>query len=465
MILFGGQGSLTIFSPHTAAAVEEDARSTSAALLLSRCHATFLEEIASLDIESRKLLGVDTAHFTSPRELLVPNAQYHTHPILQATTVFFCQTLHYLAQTQQLHGTFEESFREITETAGFSSGLLPAAVVARSSTSDDFVVSATAAFRLAFWTACRSYLWTLQLEKDDSNLAEADSDATLSLVIRGEAFLDTEGRLAQHVSNHHAEPSSGHSPRRLHISAKLNSNIVSISGPKADLCAFRRQIPPPLTTTFAHVHGWYHGGDQLEPVVQQVLEDCRRRSISFPHCPTPAKPIRSTMDGTLFDSSTVSEEEFLLWLARHLLVHCVDWCKTSHAILAHVRELRKLEPDVAVKIISFGPSSSSLLSGIDLPESGVEMMDLSPFKTTGVRTGLSSDYQDSIAIVGMSVNLPAGKGTEQLWETLSQGLSAVKEIPEARFKVSDYYTDSSDNLPRSRSMSVRHGAFLDDPFL
>jgi acyl transferase domain-containing protein len=61
----------------------------------------------------------------------------------------------------------------------------------------------------------------------------------------------------------------------------------------------------------------------------------------------------------------------------------------------------------------------------------------------------------------MSVNLPKGKGTEELWETLSQGLNAVQEIPETRFKISDYFAEDSD---KPRSMPARHGAFLEDPF-
>lgn len=461
LVLFGGQGSPTIFLPNAAATAEEDAQSVSVgSILLLRCHAAFLEEIASLDAPSQHLLAIDPSLFSSPRELLKPVAQYHTHPVLQATTIYLCQLLHYLAETQRVGEAYEHSFDRLQETAGFSSGLLPAAVVARSRSLDDFVTSGIEGFRLAFWIACRSFFWTLKTNVRDHVGEDVDSEATLSLVTRGLSRVQVEERLSQHFARHSSGQLFQQIPRRLQISAISNSSVVSISGPKVDLCAFRAQAAPDLATTFAHVHGWYHGGDQLEGVVQEVLEDSRRRAVSFPSCSTPTKPIRSTLDGTLFDGSKASAEDFLGWLTRHLLVHCVNWCDTAHEIAASVRGLLEREPDAAVKILSFGPSSGSLFPDLQPLDPRIELLDLSPFKTSG-KPGLSCDYQDSVAIVGMSVHLPKGKGTEELWETLSQGLNAVHEIPETRFEISDYYAEDS---YKPRSMPTKHGAFLEDPF-
>ena len=289
---------------------------------------------------------------------------------------------------------------------------------------------------------------------------DIDSEATLSLVTRGLSRVQVEERLSQHFARHNPGQISQKTPRRMQISAILNSSVVSISGPKADLCAFRAQVSPDLATTFAHVHGWYHGGDQLEGVVQEVLEDSRRRAISFSSCSTPTKPIRSTLDGTLFDSSKASAEELVGWLTRHLLVHCVNWCDTAHEIAASVRGLLEREPDAAVKILLFGPSSGSLFPELQPLDPRIVLSDLSPFKAGG-KLSLSCDDQDSVAVVGMSVHLPKGKGTEELWETLSQGLNAVDEIPGTRFKISDYYAE---DLYKPRSMSTKYGAFLEDPF-
>ncbi len=151
LMLFEGQKSSFIFSPSAAATAEKDARSASAdSILLSRCHAAFLQEIASLDARSQHLLAIDPALFSFPRDLLKPIAQYHTHAVLQATTIYLCQLLHYLAETQRVDEPFENSFDRLRETAGFSSGLLPTTIVARSRSLNDFVTSEIEGFRLAF---------------------------------------------------------------------------------------------------------------------------------------------------------------------------------------------------------------------------------------------------------------------------------------------------------------------------
>ncbi|OIW26903.1 ketoacyl-synt-domain-containing protein [Coniochaeta ligniaria NRRL 30616] len=471
LVLFGGQGSPSIFSPHAATNAEQDAQSVGTGnILLSRCHAAFLEETESLDAKSRHLLAIDLSLFSSPSDLLKPAVQYHTHPVLQATTIYLCQLLRYVAETLRQDGTYEHSFDTLQATAGFSSGILPATVVARSRNLDEFVASGVQGFRLAFWIACRSFFWTLKSTGDvDSDVGEhGDSEATLSLVTRGLSRAQVDQGLWHFYAQGHGSeglPQPRQGPQRMEISAISSTGTVSISGPKADLCAFRAQLQtmPNLTTTFAYVHGWYHGGNQLESVVAQVLDDASRRVISIPPCSSPVKPIYSTLDGTLFDASKVSVDDLLAWLVRHLLVYCVNWCDTAKEIAATVGSLLEREPGATVKILSIGPSSSSLFPKFEPLDPRITLLDLSPFKAGGKSTTPSSGHERDIAIVGMSVHLPKGKDAEELWETISQGLNAVEEIPENRFKVSDFYAENPDNI-KPRSMRTKYGAFLEDPF-
>ncbi|KAF7557675.1 hypothetical protein G7046_g5967 [Stylonectria norvegica] len=471
LALFGGQGSPSIFTPDAAAIAEQDARSSSAgSILLSKCHAAFLEETASLDPELRNILDINILLFSSPGDLLKPAAQYHKNPVLQATTIYLCQILRYLAEALGQHEAYEHTFDTLEATAGFSSGILPAAVVARSRTISELVASGVQGFRLAFWVACRSLFWSLKHtgKVHGEGGEKVDSEATLSLITRGLSRVQIEQRLSQHYSQPQGYrlgqmPPSQQEPQRMQVSAISISGTVSISGPKADLCAFQAQLrtTPELTATFAYVHGWYHGGNQLEPVVQQVLEDLSHRAISFPPCSTSMKPIYSTLDGTLLDDCTTSADNIADWLIRHLLVHCVDWSRTADEIVANVRSLLERKPSAAVSIISFGPSSSSLFPDIELLDRRVTLSDRSPFKACGKSEVPSSHPPNDIAIVGMSVQFPKGKGTEELWETISQGLNAVQEIPRDRFELSDLYAENSD---KPRSMSIKHGAFLEDPF-
>ena len=460
LIIFGGQGSPSIFSPDTVSAVQDDVRSVAAcSIFLSKCHAAFLEEIASLKTQTQHLLTIDVALFGSPSDLLQPKAQYHTHPVLQATTIYLCQLLHYMAHIHRENRTYEQAFDILKETNGFSSGLIPAAVVARSRSSDDFMKNGVEGFRLAFLVAYHSFLWTLETDSAMPLQEEEGSEATMSLVTRGLSQDQVEEKLSKYFAEHNSGQQPQQIPRRMRISAIANSGAVSISGPRADLCGFKAEAAVDITNTFAFVHGWYHGGSQLEGVAQKVIKNIRRRDVSFTPCST-TKPIRSTLDGALTDMSKIGEEEILSWLTRHLLVHCVNWRDTSDAIATSIRSLVEDEPNATVEILSFGPSSGSLFPELSPVSPRVTLVDLSPFKLGG-NAGVSHDDKNSVAIVGMSAQLPRGEGLDMLWETLSQGLSAVQEIPETRFQVSDYNLEDQD---KPRSMPVKHGAFLEDPF-
>nr|APX43980.1 polyketide synthase [Pestalotiopsis microspora] len=461
VLLFGGQGSTAIFSPHAFENAEQDVRSASAgSILLSRCHAAFLREIACLEALSRERLAIDVEDFSSARDLLRPAEKYHTNAIIQATTIYLCQMLHYLAEIQKSDTQFEEFYERIRETAGFSSGLLPATIIARSRTLDELVTDGVEGFCLAFWIACRSLLFGIEATQKHPTDDTIDAEATWSLVIRGLSSSQLEERLDQHFNARESDVTSQDSSRHLQVSAISSANVVSVSGPSSELDSFRTQAVPDLTTTYAHVYGWYHGGDQFEDVVDQVLRDLQWRSISLRPCSGPTKPVRSTLDGSLLETSGTSPSELLEWLVRHLLVHPVNWSETAREIGASVNELLSREPASAIKVMSFGPSSGALFPDSQSFDPRIQLLDMSPFKA-GKSSQSHLDYKDSIAIVGMSVNLPKGKGTEQLWETLSQGLSAVSEIPDTRFKVSEYYSEDSG---KPRSMPARHGAFLDDPF-
>ncbi|KAK4215595.1 hypothetical protein QBC37DRAFT_281428 [Rhypophila decipiens] len=462
IMLFGGQGSTSIFSPTTAATAERDALSTSAGnALLSRCHAAFLEDMTSLDNDSKRKLDIDLSSFPSPSSLVRPPTRYHTHPVLQATTIFLCQLLHYLAETNRLDTKYSESvFENIQETAGFSSGILPAAVVSLSQTVDQLVACGVQAFRLALWTAARTHLYVL-LEHDESKDLEQGGDGrgektkspTLSLVIRGLTQTDITIRMAQYNSSR-SKPS-------LSISAITSPSVISISGPKQELCQFQKNHLSDVTTTFAFVHGWYHGGTGLQCLFQQVVNDCERRGISFPVSLEKKKPIRSssTRDGSLFHPT--KPQDVLTWLAEHLLVRCVDWCCTIRAMADNINDYldKDKNRDLTVKVMSFGPGSNSLFPQVANPRT--QLADLSPFKPAPPISFNPQQHKDSIAIVGMSVNLPLGQSPSQLWETLASGLSAVSEIPSSRFNVSSSSSSSSSSsIPTT--MKATTGCFLPD---
>ena len=96
VVLFGGQGSQHLFSSQNASTAAADARSSSAAaILLSRCHAVFLEDLRIIGSAESKVFGDYSKFFVSPESLLCPDATFHDSPILQSTTI----ALHQLSDT------------------------------------------------------------------------------------------------------------------------------------------------------------------------------------------------------------------------------------------------------------------------------------------------------------------------------------------------------------------------------
>lgn len=180
IILFGGQGSLHLFSSQSAFTAAADAKSsTAAAILLSRCHAVFLEDLHAIGATKSKVFGNYSKLFVTPESLLSPDASFHDNPIIQGTTIALQQLLRYLQHATESASSYETLWDEIQEVAGFCSGVLPAAVVCVSRSVEEFIEHAVEAFRLALWTGYRSAVYCEQL------LGRQWKDLPWSMVIYG----------------------------------------------------------------------------------------------------------------------------------------------------------------------------------------------------------------------------------------------------------------------------------------
>jgi Starter unit:ACP transacylase in aflatoxin biosynthesis len=159
VVLFGGQGSLSLFSSPAASCAENDARSSvSGAELVSRCHAVFLAECRSLDTHTKVVVGLDPTQFTDLGDFLKPPPQFHHNGVVQATTICLYQLLHYLAEMEQSSLGLNYPTDQVLETTGFCSGLIAAAVVASSNSASEFLKFGIEAFRLAFWIGYRTVI-------------------------------------------------------------------------------------------------------------------------------------------------------------------------------------------------------------------------------------------------------------------------------------------------------------------
>lgn len=158
ILVFGGQGSFKdLFSPQGTSTAIRDAKSCpAAAILLSKCHALFLQDVQTLGTAKSTLFGHESDLFFTPEKLLAPDSAHHDNPIIQGTTLCLHQLLRYLSNLVEIGLEYESAFEQIVETAGFCSGILPAAVVASSPSLQEFLTHGVDAFRVAFWTGFHS---------------------------------------------------------------------------------------------------------------------------------------------------------------------------------------------------------------------------------------------------------------------------------------------------------------------
>lgn len=433
VILFGGQGSSTLFSQQAASAAIADARvSSQTAILLSRCHAAFLEALDSLGSAREEVIADGTDFFVSSEKILAPGESYRDNALIQGTTICLHQLLRYLSFIERSSREFESVSRSILETAGFCSGLLPAIVVASSRTVQEYVDYSVEAFRLAFWIGYRSTLYCQKM------LGSRWKDFPWSLVLTGMS----RGQVAEQLDAFHTQVrASCHSKTRfrslgfqvqrrsLSIAAINGERCISVSGPGADLVAFKEYCSTSSSANFGHVHAYYHGGTELRSIIEDISGDVKARSISFPSFGDLQRPVRSTLDGSHLTPENAAGDQLVDALLSLILVHPVDWLRTSGLLTDSLTNHLDNDPDTTVQVLSFGPHSNLLLSDIKRRLAGytkVRTVDLSP--STKSLEPPNSKTKDGIAIVGMGINFPRGKGVDQLWDTLKSGLSALEEV-------------------------------------
>ncbi|KAJ6779474.1 hypothetical protein PWT90_00780 [Aphanocladium album] len=443
--VFSGLGSGSVFSEENLRRAEENALSPECAVVLQSCHRTFREQVStaiSLQIISKK--SIDLGDFDEAKALIRPITKYHQNVVIQHTSLYLHQILAYITTQKEL-GTPIGS-------AGFCTGLLPAAVAATSQSSVISLISQSHNFfQLALWIGIRSEQFRASQLASTSQHASETSLVPCSYVLEGVS----EDVAAELIDKNNM----GH---EVFVSAVLSPSRVTVSGIPSSLSTFITQnLPANCRTTSVAVYSLYHH-DSLSGVRDLVIADLQQQENLLQTKLDITIPILSTESGQpMVFSSTPTIGEVAGVILDLIFLKKVQWINLQQGIVSQLRDT-SLKP---VKIANYGPglgmSASAFPQG---RENDVDIIDAA--KITARSSGKSVPSRlawDDIAIVGMAVELPGASDANTLWQQLVDGFQACSEIPTSRFNVEDY--NSQKTGKSNRTLNTKYGNFIKNPFL
>ena len=170
--IFAGQGTDSLHSPQVLEQALRDASLPSSALLLSSCFDAFRTELSFLSPVQLQESGLEPTDFKTPTDILTISRHVH-NPIISSTRLFLFQSVRYLAHVDGSNDSptrFADAFKSNASCGnlgilGFSSGIIPACVVAASQSSLAYISNAVEAFRLVFWIGVRALGYRVKVLK------------------------------------------------------------------------------------------------------------------------------------------------------------------------------------------------------------------------------------------------------------------------------------------------------------
>lgn len=198
-----------------------------------------------------------------------------------------------------------------------------------------------------------------------------------------------------------------------------------MSGPGESLSLFQsavQSVAPDASCRWGHVHGYYHGSEQMKGVVEEVLTDVKRCRIQFPSWNSLHYPVRCAASGKYLHSDD-GGHSLLYGALRGILVEPVNWKLTQHTITQTYSQRAGSERSNRFRLLGIGPSAKALLHKINTAMLPQGLQVIGQFSED-----IASTDCDSIAVVGVSANFPSGKGAEEFWTTIVTGKSTVTEV-------------------------------------
>jgi hypothetical protein len=254
----------------------------------------------------------------------------------------------------------------------------------------------------------------------------------------------------------------------LAVTAVLDDKSVTISGRPDVLDAFSRTVSSSVTIYKTSVDTLYHSAVHTETLRNQVLADVSARGINFPEYADVKAPIRSSFTGSALTKNEAGS--LVEAVIDMILTQPVNWDLVTDQVV------KAAPSDKHIRLLNFGPGTG-LTRNLErfFSRGHVSFLDLN----AGNPGEKVKPKQDPIAIVGMGVHMPGARSMEDLWHVLEDGINTIsevriclcssivcyiidfellKQVPEHRFKVSDY--NNPKDPKTKRQMKAHTGNFI-----
>ncbi|KZP21464.1 putative polyketide synthase [Athelia psychrophila] len=431
--VFSGQGTDFANAARTYAQGVRDASTPAGSVLLAACFDAFREELSALSVEQRVKSEIrlgEQPHIYTGIDLLAPSVQAVNNPITSGARLFLFQVLRSSSSQSRFRDALLSPDTETKSLGvlGFSSGVLAACVTASSLSLPAYISYSIQAFRL------QEYRRNVLINMDSTA-----SQLPWSVAVFGLDQRALEGLIADFGTRNGFRPT---------ITAVTAPELLTVSGHPVELQSFCASLPSSCTLHSTNLSTLYHSATHLASARQKILEDALLRNIRFPELSDLAAPIRSTYTGELISNTTPGSLVELV--VDMLLMQPVNWNLA-------VASLKLAAGNSAFRLANYGPG----LGLMRITERALEGTASVAVDMTLECEGKSNERNakhEPIAIVGMAVNMPGAPDKVKLWEALEKGVNMCTEIPESRFRVSDYA--SSSNLQSGRSMRAHTGNFI-----
>lgn len=248
--------------------------------------------------------------------------------------------------------------------------------------------------------------------------------------------------------------------KKLHISATLPNNRVTLSGPPHILDDFLQQHQGSLKYRYLDIFSPFHAAHLFDPSLPDHIVSHISNELVANRAP----------DAGLLSGSTgkVANAPNFKGLLRatvaDVLCEPVQW----NSILSAVQEFWTHHSTDQCTIIPFSSNSAPMVSEqiskagpiqVSIEDvSGDIKRSLATANPTKTPTGRFVDSK--IAIVGFSGRFPSADSNEAFWDLLRAGRDVHRDIPSDRFDWKAHYDSTGKTKNTSR---IRYGCFIDEP--